>query len=422
MEIAMKNLLIFLIFGLFLLFGCSSDPADTNKSTYNPAVHTLEKIEGLDGSKTLVLSAMEPEALPAPQNAMMGDKTINSAIPPQCDEIGEISGGRYQKLPLQGSITPCFKKFRRWRKGGNAVYGQYTPFDSTEDVWFITDEQGKVHHLPGAPSKDNGFKNERMIRKLNGHPVYLNQLRRLVKFNLTTDKEEYVIDDTVAVGRFVVIDKPSDGEHIVYTDLTGGQRKKPSDDVDRLAELDTYKFFFKNPSGDLTYIASSYFKRMIFDATGNITDRAASAVPVEFEEWLNGGQGVAMPTGPVFGGSLEDCEMSENLMICGVKGFVIKDSTADIEEVNWNVFEIYGSTPQVCLQETYIYFAAGDKLTKITRDLSSFEHIITGEEINELSCLADGNLLIKTPERTYQFDPVNRITTILPDSISGFVN
>jgi hypothetical protein len=424
----MKNIFISWIIILMIagFLGCDmGEPAKNDgESGYNPQIHRLEKIEGLSGSKTLVLASTNSQTYPS-------GKTLNSAVSDRCDELGEISDSLYRKMEHQGNLTPCFKGIRRWK--GNIIYGQYRPSDSSQDVWFITDVNGNVHHLPKAPKKGSGFKNEGHIKEFNGKPAYLDYLSRLATFSMENDLEEIIINDPI--GRFVVIDKPSDGDHIVYTDLDGGQRRKPSGDTERLGELDMYKSFYKNPSGDLDYIASMRFKRMLFEEDGSISDKTASPVPVAYQEYLdNAAPGSVAPLGPVFGGGLEGCEMSENLIICGAKGFVVADSSSDLKEINWLDFEGYGNNQLICLSENYIYYYSEydwiqnnipqyeRNLTQIDRDLSGFEHILTDESIRQLSCLTNGDLLIKTDSQVFEFDPVSKIKTMLPETVTEFVN
>jgi len=408
----MKAAHLFIIsIALAILSACGSSPAGNDEnSTYNPSIHTLEIIEGLDATQTLVLASSDSQA--STSRALR-----NNGVSGRCDELGEVDAGTYRRIPTHGNLNPCFKGIRRWK--GNIIYGQYRPDDSSLDVWFITDSSGNVRHLPRAPRKGAGFKNGHIIKEFQGKPAYLDYLSRLVVLDMESGFEETVIND--AVGHFVVLTR-TDGDHVFYTDLSGGQRKKPDLNVERLTELDAKKFFFEDESGDLAYLENSnYFRRMLVDSGGLITDKVASAVPAAYQDFLDNGQpGDVPPNGPLFNGSLEGCSKEGGLMICGTKGFRV-DSSGDLGEINWNTFQIFGTNPMTCLSRDYIYFSAGDKLTQINSNLLAFEHVITDETIEQLACLESGDLLIKTGSQAYQFDPVNKIKTILPSTVSEFI-
>lgn len=415
---------LFLLCLLFSLSGCGgSEPAsgDGANSSYNPEIHTLEKIEGLDGSKTLVLASIDSQVSPSL-------KTLNNAVSSSCDELGHIQGGLYYQIATQGNLKPCFSEVRRW--SSNIIYGKYRPQDDTADVWFITDDEGKVHHLPKAPKKSNGFKNGSLIKKFAGAPAYLDSLSRLVKFDYESGEEIPIINH--AVGHFVTLTR-NDGDHVFFTNLIGGQRRKPDGVIERLDKLDLRKFFFEDASGDLGYLAhNGYFKRIMVDSTGEIIDDASSGVPVAYNEWINNPQvGSIPPTGPYFIGSMEGSKRSGNLIIHGGKGFMLGGKEKDLREIGWCDFGHCGwpggfDVVQNCINSNYIYFYAPKKLTQISRNLQNFEHILENmsydEQIIGLSCLANGNLLVKTLGQTaYVFDPQNKTKTILPGKIQSFI-
>ena len=409
MKTSLFSLMICLFFPLsFVLQACDgSSPASNDKNDpYIPEIHTLEKIELPEASTTLVLASRDIQA-----SSVM--KTLNNGVQSRCEALGSLEGASYQELTTHGNLTPCFKNIRRidhW------IYGQYRPDDSSNDVWFITDSVGNVHHLPEAPAQALEFSNVGRIKKLNSRPAYLNQQKNLVSWNFETKEEDTVIPEPV--GRWTSIVK-SNGEHIFYTNLEGGQRMKPDKSIERLTELDACKLFYPNKSNDLEYVSEMRFKRMLLDADGIITDRAASAVPVAYEAWL-GTVGEPMPDSPVI--SSVDCVLDDGLLLCGEKGYLVNESGEDMVGIDWSEnFEVYGDNPNICLSTNYIYFSAGSKLTQIDRDLSAFEHVLTGYDIRDLKCLGDGNLLIKTSDQTFEFDPVNKLRTIIPASISSLV-
>lgn len=412
----MKNNLLLIIFAsVFFLSACGTDdPAKeiVDQSPYNPAIHTLEAII-LNGAQNLVLKEVS-----------VGEdgKILTAGVQSRCDELGKLEGVTYSKIEIrgQGSATPCFRNVGKWKDG--IIFGQYRFEDSTSDVWFITDSNGKVHHLPKAPIKDRGFKNDKIIREYNGKPAYLNQDHFLTAFDMESDEEETVIE--THVGRFLVIHKLN-GDHIVYNDLAGGKRRKPDGSIDEINEINTYKTFYTNQSNDLQYIASMRFKNFILDETGDIIERAATAVPVAFQKWM-GTIGVAYPNGPIFSSGIENCEKTDDLMLCGDKGFLIPDSSQDVVAINWIQFQVAGASPISCLTDDFIYMAAGEKLTKINRDLSAYEHILTGFAIYTLQCPADDNLIIHgLNTATFQYETFQlsgNIRTMITENITSWIN
>lgn len=406
-----------------LLATCSgSDPADySQQSSYNPAIHTLQSVI-LDGAQTLALKERETRA---------GQRSTQG-IAETCDELGRLDGVNYSQLETKGqggSIVLCFKNIQFW--DSQTIYGQYRPDNSTDSVWFITDATGKVHHFPNAPKKGSGFKNGKRIGKYQGKPLFLNPNSYLATLNMETGEEETLIN--TPVGRFVVIPK-NNGDHIVYKDLSGGKIRRPDNSVENIPEINSYNFYYKNPSGDLTYtgsggIGGGGFKNMIMDASGNILERAASSIPIAYQEWLET-IGVPAPTVPWYSGSMETCERSDNLMICespysGVKGFILADSSQDMMEINWFSLGIYGDNPRACLTESFIYVAMGNQITQINKNLSASEPVLTDFQTYTLTCLNDNNLIMHGfNEINFQYETfqlTGNIRTMITENISAFI-
>lgn len=417
---------LFLLGVTLLLVACSdSDPADDSRqSGYDPAVHTLQSVI-LDGAQTLALK--ERESQQQPLHSTQG-------IAERCDELGKLEGVIYSQLETKGqggNITPCFKNIQFW--DSQTIYGQYRPDNSGDSVWFITDPTGKVHHFPNAPKKGLGFKNSKRIGQYQGKPLFLNPHSYLATLNMETDEEETLIN--TPVGGFVVIPK-NNGEHIVYKDLSGGKLRRPNGSAESVPEINNYNFYYKNSSGDLTYrgtggVAGGGFHNMILDATGNILERAAPSVPVALQAYYDESPiGVPPPSNPGYSGSMETCERSDNLMICesaysGVKGFLLADSSQDIKEINWNQFGLYGDNPRACLTENFIYIAIGNQITRINKDLSAFEPVLTDFQTYTLTCLGDNNLIMHGfNEINYQYETfqlTGNIRTMITENISAFI-
>ena len=425
----MKRSLLFLFIAILTLIFSScagDDPAampeeNPEPGVYDPVVHTLENID-IGEAATLVLRKVEIDP-----DTNQSRNTSQSAFQ-RCDELGALKGAVYEKIPLQGNQTPCFKNVHFWDGEPDIIYGQYQPLDASSDVWFITDAAGKVHHLPRAPKKDRGFKNDKLIRKYQGKPVYLTQDDFLAGFDMTADKEEIILE--TRVGRFVVIPK-NNGEHIVYTDLAGGKIKRPDGSVDNISGVNLSRSFYKNKSDDLQYLTGWEFLNITFDATGNILEKQATAIPVELNEWIiNGLIGSPYPRGPnPPSWGLEDCERDDDFMLCGVRGFLLADSSQDIREIDWQELGISGANPETCLTDSFIYYAAGDALHKISRDFSASEPVLEGFNIYALQCLDDENLIIhglntvSSQYETFQltFQSAGNIRTMISENIARFI-
>lgn len=391
--------------------GCGGDPADGG-SSYDPSIHKLSKIE-LNGAETLALSPTEVAESPG----------FQLSSPPSCDDLGELKGAIYERLgfiPGNDTFKPCFKNVGFWKDG--AIFGQYRPADSSDDVWFVTDEEGNVHHLPGTPRRDYGFKNEKRVRLYKGKPVYLNNENKLTSFDMSMDEEAELTSG--AVRRYVVLNR-QDGEHLVYQDADGaGKRIKPAGLTEVLGAINDAPIFYANESEDLEYNKGVYLKRVIFDASGAVMDDSSTVVPQAYAEWL-GSVGEPMPTGPIFSSSVGDCEKLENVMICGSKGYVIADSSVDIQEVDWNQFEIYGENHIVILCDQGIYFAAGDKITEVQSTIDAHLHIIENISTTDLACSNDGGILVKGYNADFgneeEFHYKDAVKTFLTAPISEFI-
>ena len=404
---------------------CVGDPASGGSVAYDPNVHGLEKID-LEGAKTLVLS---PADIPA-SSAAFYVKTK-----PSCDDLGKLDGAIYSKLETQsngkGPVNPCFKNVGFWKDG--AIFGQYTPEDSTQDVWFVTDSEGNVHHLRGTPRGGRDFKNGKRIKLFREKPVYLNEENQLIFFDMSTDEEEIITDS--GIDRFVILHR-QDGEHLVYKDEDGaGKRIKPSDETEALGAINDAEIFYENESADLDYNVDVYFKRVVLNAAGNVIDAAASIVPLAFDEWINAGvPGSTEPKGPIFQNSIEGCDKDRNLMICGNKGFVISGSAQDMGSIDWCDF---GHCSQLnaksCLNETDIYFYSENNVSPSTRQLTrisrgtngDYEDIFTNIETKLLACAEDGGILVKgynldtSGDETFHYK--NAVKTMLTAPISDFI-
>lgn len=436
----MKKLFIFICLAI-LLSACGSNPADTELRRISPEtgneesqVQILESVE-ISSAETLVLKEVEIEVQPNLS------RTLKQSVWERCDELGTLDNGVYEKIALHGNQTPCFKNVHFWDSG--MIYGQYKPSDSSPDVWFITDANGKVHHLPGTPKKDRGFKNDKSIRKYQGKPIFLTQEDFLAGFDMSTDEEEIIIESRV--GRYVVLPK-NNGDHIVYTDLEGGKIRRPDGSLVDLSQTDAtivdgvpvirgwvdLDNFFKNPSGDLTYktSAGNYFN-MIFDATGEILETRVSTIPVTMQEWYDNpiiGEPPPRAPGPNCG--LTSCERDENLLlcetsVCPIQGFILADSSQDIQQIDWWDLGISGTNPVACLTDDFIYYAAGGSLHKIAKDLSASEEILTDFSVYTLQCPGNDNLIIhglNIANSLYETFQLNgNIRTMIRENIAQFI-
>lgn len=442
----MKNLFIFLFIAFFLSACGQGESAteirriDPDPGNEAPIVQMLESVE-IGAAETLVLKVVEVESSQF--------RTPKQSVWERCDELGTLDNAVYKKITIHGNQTPCFKNVHFWQPG--MIYGQYSPSDSSPDVWFITDANGKVHHLPGTPKKDRGFKNDKKIRKYKGKPIYLTQEDFLTGFDMSSDEEETIVQSRV--GRYVILPK-NNGDHIVYTDLVGGKILRPDGSLRDLSRgdatvgdaiivdgvlrirgpVDLTNNFFRNPSNDLTYRPSSgSYYNMIFDATGEILETAASAIPVimqEFYDNLQQGIGIGEPPPAAPGLYIQSCERDGNFLLCeafsgGPQGFLLADSSQDIRQIDWWELGISGANPEACMTDNFIYYAAGETLHKINKDLSASQEILTDFSVYTLQCLGNDNLIIhglNAANSQYETFRLNgNIRTMITEDIAQFI-
>lgn len=428
------------------LLGCggSSNPADELGSGNVESTPVVQSID-LAGASVLALREKET-AVGASYSPSLS--RVSHVIPERCDELGRMDGVAYKGLDIKdkqgGSLVPCFKNVHFIKD--DMIYGEYRrerdkDYTSFDYASFITDSAGKVHHLSGRPKKPTGFKSDKLIRMYKGKPLYLNYSGFLVTLNLETDEEENILN--APVGNFVIIPKNT-GEHIVYHDLGGGHIMRPNGGIEDLPELNTYRFYYRNASNDLTYISNRQFKNLLLDPDGFILDRAATGIPIAHQKWVDGLEtgesiGVPPPSSPGVTTSMSSCEISGNLMICEgnyLKGYILAGSDDDVKEIKWCDYgHCSGLNPLICVADEYIYYysnnntaTASRQLTKINKDLSSFEHIMTNIVIDRLTCVKDGSLLISgrnmdtSVNERFHFDPALRIKTMITENITEFIN
>lgn len=437
-ELSMiKNSLLLLLCGLWLLSACGEnpDPAESSNSnpstTYNPAVHTLANI-ALDGADTLALKEKT-------ETAGQAVRSLKQGVSERCDELGRIDGAIYSKLKTQGqggSIAPCFKNIQFWNS--ETIYGQYNSSfkDSTgavgftEDIWFITDPAGKVHHLPNAPEKGRGFKNEKRIRQYKGKPVYFSHNGFLTSFDLETDEEKIIINTRIDLTPVVFFTK-NNGDHIVYKDKAGGKIRRPDGSVESIPEINDSWIYYKNLSNDLTYSRGSYLKNMILDSTSgsiHIWTKALSVTPVALQDWYDNpviGQPAPLWSLSAYGISNGICEKTNNLIICENRGLILADTSQDVKEIDWTKYETNIGIGGSCVTPNFIYVAGLDKITRINIDLTQFEHVLTNFQTYTLKCLDDNNLIIhgfNTANDEYEtFQLLNNVRTMITGNISAFI-
>jgi len=441
----MKLKLCLLILFVSYLYSCGGgSPASDPGTQSTPA--PLESIVLNSTNETLVLKDTQSGASNAPSRI---------SIAQRCDELGRLEGVQYSKVETRGkngvNLNPCFKNVHYWKEG--MIYGQYRPDINEAYVSFLTDVDGNVHHLPDHPKKRLGFKNVKMIDRYNGKPLYLNPNGHVVTFNMETDEEETVIN--TPVGHFVVLNK-NNGDHIAYHDLAGGKIRRPDGSIEDAKEIsNSYNFYYKNGSNDLTYMTSLFgFKNMIFDENGVILDRIASVIPVALQDFYdNFVVGDLLPKAPSAGTGIQECERSDNMLICygsynfnALKGYLIASSDQDLKEVKWFEYGVLSAAtrePKLCLTQDFIYvYSEGEsgqvidgvtttilhrRLTQINRDLSDSAHILTNIEIERLSCMENGKLLISglnmdtSLNEVFHFDPEFKIKTMITESIREFI-
>jgi len=424
---------------LFFLSGCGgSSPASDTNSVGIPLTIAIEDIN-LNGADVLALKEKEETGIVSGYGKILGYPTSK-----RCDELGRLDGVTYSGLEIRNragkNIKPCFKDVHYLT--GNSIYGKYRPDPTGDYVSFITDSNGKVHHLQKQPKKSTGFKSDKLIRQYKGKPIYLDYDGYLTSLNLDTSEEEQLIN--APVGHFVIL-KKNNGDNIVYHDLSGGHVIRPDGGIEDIPEINSSRFYYRNGSEDLGYVATQKFRNIIFNNDGSINNNTGipamySGIPVAYQKWIDDASvGVPPPSSPIIGTSMVTCERSENLLICDgnyLKAYVITGSDEDIEEIKWCDYgNCSGLTPLVCVNNQYIYYYSSNntaqpsrQLTRIKRDFSSFEHIITNINIQRLTCLNNEKLLISgmntdtSVDERFLFDPVSRIKTMITEPISEFIN
>jgi len=442
--------ILFFIGVVVFLTGCgSSNPADESGSV---TVQSSAVVQSIDLAGASVLALREKETAVGASYSPGLSKASQSVVE-RCDELGRLDGVAYKGLDIKdkqgGSLTPCFREVHFIQD--NMIYGQYKQDGDINYISFITSSDGKVHHLPKGvnapvnhPKKPAGFKSDKLIRMYKGKPLYLNYSGFLVTLNPDTDEETEV--HNVPVGNFVIIPKNT-GDHIVYHDLGGGHIMRPNGGIEDLPELNTYRFYYRNASNDLTYVSTGIFKNMLLDPDGFILDRAASAIPVAYEKFITDPSGsTPNPSTPRVSTSMSSCEVSDNLMICEgnyVKGYILSRSDEDLKVITWLDYDVL-HIQQACLTDNFIYaYSEADgqqiadgqliniyvrRLTQIKRDLSASENIITNIDVDSLTCLKDGRLLISgrntdtSVNEKFHFDPALRIKTMITENITEFIN
>jgi len=432
-----------------VLSGCGgSSPAGNSAGIpLTVAIGTID-LGGAD-----ILALKEKEDTGGASGVSGFGRASGQSVSERCDELGRLDGVTYSGLEIRNrggdNIKPCFKNVHYLT--GDSIYGQYRPDISSDYVSFITDSNGKVHHLSKHPKKSTGFKSDKLIRQYKGKPLYLNSEGYLTSLNLETGEEEELIN--APVGHFVILNKDN-GENIVYHDLGGGHVIRPDGGIENIPEINASRFYYKNGSEDLGYAASMKFRNIIFNADGSINDNTGipamySAIPVAYEAFITDPSG-SLPdpinTAPVIGTSMVTCTRSENLLLCDgnyLKAYVIAGSNEDIKEIQWFNYGVLAN-PRICLTQDFIYaYSEYDakqiidgqevsvfyrRLTQIKRDLSVFENIINNIDMERLTCLNDGKLLINgrntdtSINERFHFDPVNRIKTMITEPVSEFIN
>lgn len=371
------------------------------------------KFINLSGITTLALKPrLTSSNSYGPQKSISGSIADNGT----CDELGSITDDQYQELIVEGS-TPCFSDVEFWESG--AIYAKYYLKDSAESLSMInysvsspvvfsiiTDASGDVHHLPGHPIKRNTFKNAKLIKSHQGKPVYINHNGKLVSFDLSTDTESILIDESITN---FSIKEYSDGFHFVIDASAGVKRIKPDQSEEILSQITPGQYYDIDDS--IQYLTLNYFKNMIFDSDGNITDTVGYSNPEEFDYWLvngvtpSGSRG--LPKGIPFFGSIPGCSENtvggQRIMICNGKAFRIRGIFEDLEEIDWCDYGHCSlnswATIKSCAASNYVYFYGesnyqGNRLTWINDSTSEFKDILETHQITDLECISDSELVI----------------------------
>jgi len=382
----------------------NNDPTGDSDPIVTPEDNILRSIN-LTGITVL---ALKPRIIQINNYRSQSIYKSYSQAPEICEEMGSIEGDQYTELITEGA-TPCFSDVEIWKNGH--VYGKYRVQDQSSDTTysFVTDASGDVHHLPGHPKKKNSFKGSKRVDTHNGKPVYINYQNKLVSFDASTDTEMPLVNEGITNYSIKSYD---DGYHFIIDASTGVKRIKPDKSEEIIPEIT--KGSWHDIGDSVQYVTGGYFKRMIFDSSGDIIDRVGYSNPEamwlfinDYPAFLELGLGGGLPKGISFSGSLSDCSdnmiSSQRVMVCNGKAYKVKDATQDLQEVIWidyghPAFDSW-ETVKLCTTELYLYFYSqsilnGDRLTRINNLTDEFQDILNTHKLTDLECISDSELVI----------------------------
>ncbi len=333
-----------------------------------------------------------------------------------CDTIESLNGDVTEPIINDGS-TPCLSNIEYWEGGdGLFIYGQYYIPEATTDVptgqlmvvagdtvkSFLTDSEGYIHDLPGHPIARNSFKNIRVVKAHNGKPHYINSSGKLVWFDFASDTEQTLVDEEIT--DFSIKPK-TNGDHYIVSAADGVKRIRPDGTTDALPELTPGNWH--DIEGSVQYATGTKWMRMVIDPDGNITDRVGRSDPEAFQAWIIDGVGISMPTGVLFGGSVNGCTDEavgdQRIMICNGKAFRVGGVMEDLDDINWCDYGHCGInswlTIKSCASSNYVYFYGEDtlgrfRLTWIDDLTGESRDILDTHQISVLKCVNDSELAI----------------------------
>jgi hypothetical protein len=394
-------LLYIAVLAIITLYSMScgnSNPAETETTTPTSQTTPIEQLATISLDSAAIL-ALKPLAAST-------DQKQTQAASNDCNELGKMNGSHFQSIQTTGVKNLCFRGVGFYAH--NKIYGSYASGGS--ERWFITDSNGKVHHLPEKPKTRRGFKNDKLIKEYKGKPAYVTNNGHIVTFDLSTDTEEIVFEafDNKPVREFVVLPK-SDGDHLIFDTNEGVKRQKPDGSREDMTELNyaSQPSYFKN-GGSLYYVSPWGGKYFVLDGEGLIIDGAAEGAPVEFDTWLRTTD-TPKPKAPNI--DTDDCQRltlpGKSIMICNSCPTCLNPQTynkiyrvpaidKDIETVDlWAEYNGYNDNyTQACGGEV-LFFLGGDKLT-VFDDIGKTSQVATDQyQINKLWCVSDSEVFFE---------------------------
>ncbi len=404
----MKTHYLIIITALIMIASCGSQSSGGggDDTLANPVTNI-----NLNGAKALATK-------PSTVNQNVAFNNLSFSGVDNCSELGEVTSDQYQVLKTKGG-SACFSDVEYWEDDSEKIYAKVTFQESSgssetnqstlyTNVTYsiLTDSSGDVHYLPGHPKKRSKFNNTKLIVSHNGKPTYIASSGKLVSFDMSSDTEAELIDETISNFE---IKAYSDGDHFFIDGTNDVKQIKPDNSVVILTGIQKSNWY--SVGDHIQYIKpDSVIYNIRFDSDGNSIDCSnilnCVSNPVELNDWiLNGGGG--MPVGVTVNRSMPNCKRktigAQQYIICEGKAYRVPTVDEDVTEVKWldyghPGFDSY-DTVRLCASTNYLFFYSqsefnGNRLTWIDDTDKLFRDILDTHLISDLECISDTEVLV----------------------------